>query len=338
MENKRVEQPRNAPNARRRERVQPKEVRVEDEENYGAGFDEEDDRDSVVSNKRRAGRFREVRNREDNNPGSIKMKIPSFQGKSDPKAYLDWEKNVEFVFDCYSYSELRKVKLAAIEFSDFAIVWWDQLVINRRRNREPSIDTWEEMKRVMRKRFVPSYYYRELYNKLQSLRQDNRSVEEYSKEMEVALIRANVEENREATMARFLAGLNREIQNAVELQHYVELEDMVHMAIKIENQFKRRDNTRASHSPSTSTWKPNQWKKDEKQSTSKLKTEQKQEATSHVPQGLSMLKHPRLYKLQWLNDSGEIRVNKSMRMSFPRKHHMGYLQSKGLTIKLILFP
>ena len=28
-------------------------------------------------------------------------------------------------------------------------------------------------------------------------------------------------------MARFLAGLNREIQNLVELQHYVELEDMV---------------------------------------------------------------------------------------------------------------
>ncbi|XP_031377624.1 uncharacterized protein LOC116193034, partial [Punica granatum] len=213
------------------------------------------------------------------------MKIPSFQGKSDPEAYLEWEKKVEFVFDCYSYSELKKVKLAAIEFSDYAIVWWDQLIINRRRNREPPIDTWEEMKRVMRKRFVPSYYYRELYNKLQSLRQGNRSVEEYFKEMEVAMIRANVEEDREATMARFLTGLNREIQNAVELQHYVELEDMVHMAIKIENQFKRRGNTRASQSPSTSTWKPNQWKKDEKQSTSMLKTEQKQEATGHVPQG-----------------------------------------------------
>ncbi|XP_031376081.1 uncharacterized protein LOC116191022, partial [Punica granatum] len=203
------------------------------------------------------------RNREDYNLGSIKMKIPSF----------------------HSYSELKKVKLAAIEFSDYAIVWWDQLMINRRRNREPPIATWEEMKRVMRKRFVPSYYYRELYNKLQSLRQGNRSVEEYFKEMEVAMIRANIEEDREATMARFLAGLNREIQNTVELQHYVELEDMVHMAIKIENQFKRRGNTRASQSPSTSTWKPNQWKKDEKQSTSMLKTKQKREATSHVPQG-----------------------------------------------------
>ncbi|KAA8538782.1 hypothetical protein F0562_025474 [Nyssa sinensis] len=37
----------NDPNVRRRGRVQPREVRVEDEEPYGAGFDKEDDRDSV---------------------------------------------------------------------------------------------------------------------------------------------------------------------------------------------------------------------------------------------------------------------------------------------------
>ena len=103
------------------------------------------------------------------------------------------------------------------------------------------METWEEMKRVMRKRFVPTYYYRELYNKLQNLKQGNRSVEEYYKEMEVSMARANIEEDREATMARFRAGLNREIQNVVELQHYVELEDMVHMATKIENQLKRRN-------------------------------------------------------------------------------------------------
>ena len=49
-----------------------------------------------------------------------------------------------------------------------------------------------------------------------------------------AMIRVNVEEDQEATMARFLASLNREIANVVELQHYVELEDMVYMAMKAE--------------------------------------------------------------------------------------------------------
>ena len=48
------------------------------------------------------------------------------------------------------------------------------------------------------------------------------------------MIRVNVEEDREATMARFLNGLNREIADKVELQHYMEIEEMVHKAIKIE--------------------------------------------------------------------------------------------------------
>ena len=35
--------------------------------------------------------------------------------------------------------------------------------------------------------------------------------------MEIAMIRTNVEEDREATMARFLLGLNREIRRDVAL-------------------------------------------------------------------------------------------------------------------------
>ena len=154
-------------------------------------------------------------------------------------------------------------------------------MLNKRRNREPSVETWEEMKRVMRKRFVPTYYYRELYNKLQNLRQGNRGVEEYYKEMEVSMARANIEEEREATMARFLVGLNRQIQNVVELQHYIELEDMVHMAIKIENQVKWRDNTNTCSEPNpiSSTWKSNQWRKEDKPPNGNPKIEQEEEVT-----------------------------------------------------------
>jgi hypothetical protein len=211
------------------------------------------------------------------------MKIPSFQGRSDPEAYLEWEKKMEFVFDCHNYSETKKVKLAVIEFSEYAITWWDQLVINRRRNRERPIDTWEEMKVVMKKRFIPSYYYRELYKKLQGFRRGSRIVEDYYKEMEIAMICANVEEDREATMARFLLGLNREIHDNVEMQHYVELEDMVHMAIKVEQQLKRGSGTRAGHNSSSSSWKSSHAKPLDK--SQMPKPEPKSATTSHVPQG-----------------------------------------------------
>ncbi|KAL6348520.1 hypothetical protein AAG906_013140 [Vitis piasezkii] len=97
---------------------------------------------------------------------------------------------------------------------------------------------------------------RDMVGGLKSLTQGNRSVEDYYKEMEIAMIRANVEEDREATMARFLVGLNQEIANLVELQHYVELEDMVHMAIKIKNKLKRKGSATRQNPSLGSSWRP----------------------------------------------------------------------------------
>jgi hypothetical protein len=64
--------------------------------------------------------------------------------------------------------------------------------------------------------------------------QSSNSVEEYQKELKVAMIRANVNEDDEVTISRFLNGLNRDVTNVVELQSYVELEELVHLAIKVE--------------------------------------------------------------------------------------------------------
>ena len=122
-----------------------------------------------------------------------------------------------------------------------------------------------------------------LYKKLQGLRQGSWSVEDYYKETEIAMIRANVEEDREATMARFLLGLNWKIQDKVEMQHYVELEDMVHMAIKVEQQLKMGDGSRAAHNSSSTSWKLSYNKQMDKSQTSK--SEPKSTNTSHVPQG-----------------------------------------------------
>ncbi|XP_024042726.1 uncharacterized protein LOC127899879 [Citrus sinensis] len=86
--------------------------------------------------------------------------------------------------------------------------------------------------------------------------------------MEITIIRANVEEDREATMARFLNGLNREIANKIELRHYVEIEEMIHKTIKIEQQLKRRGNSHAAPSSSSTPWKPSYVKRDERPQTS----------------------------------------------------------------------
>ena len=68
------------------------------------------------------------------------------------------------------------------------------------------------MKDVMRAHFVPTYYNRDLFQKLQLIKQGTKSVEEYYKEMEISMIRGNITKDDDQTMARFLNGLNHPIK------------------------------------------------------------------------------------------------------------------------------
>ena len=145
---------------------------------------------------------------------------------------------------------------------------------------------WNEMKVVMRKRFIPNHYYRDLHNKLQGLIQGSKSVDEYYKEMEIAMIWANVGEDHEATMARILNGLNHDIANIVELQHYVKMEDLLHMAIKVERQLRRKGSrSNTNFGQSSSSWKSN-WRKDDVvTSKPKVETTKKKEDIVVVNKG-----------------------------------------------------
>jgi len=73
-------------------------------------------------------------------------------------------------------------------------------------------------------------------------------VEEYYKEMEMALVRANIEEETKDTMAHFLNGLNPDIRDVVELQKYVEWDDLLHKAVRVEQQLKRKSVVRRNSS------------------------------------------------------------------------------------------
>jgi hypothetical protein len=79
-------------------------------------------------------------------------------------------------------------------------------------------------------------------------------MKEYHKELEVVMIKAKVIEDEEVTMSRFFSGLNKDIANVVELQPYMDLKDLIHLAIKVEKQMKRKSSAR----PRTySGWKMN---------------------------------------------------------------------------------
>ncbi|KMQ77139.1 hypothetical protein BPMI_01675c [Candidatus Burkholderia pumila] len=143
------------------------------------------------------------------------------------------------------------MQLAVVEFSGYARSWWNKIMADKRRNRERPFLTWEEMKETMRKRFVPNYYIRDMYNKLQRITQGNRTVSDYHREIEVALTRLQIVEDDEAAMARFLGGLRKEIANVVEMQDYGDVEEMYQKALKVERQLKEKGPNRTSGSYST---------------------------------------------------------------------------------------
>ncbi|XP_060196232.1 uncharacterized protein LOC132625623, partial [Lycium barbarum] len=241
--------------------------------------------------------------------------------------------------------------------------------------------------------------------RLRRLEQGTMTVDEYFKAMDMAMIQANCVEDEEATMARFLNGLNKEIADVVEIQQYVTLDELVDMAVKLEKQIKRKQQASSWRSqPNTNSKKP--WPKqdvtsrpqegkgkakvDEKEGARKIldgeneskKSEKDEEeggvseddvelpfndslvavvrrimainlgvnseeqrenifhtrcgirgrtcsmiidsgscanvVSSHLVDtlGLACMKHPKPYRLQWLNDSGELKVNKQCMISF----------------------
>ncbi|RDX82453.1 hypothetical protein CR513_36755, partial [Mucuna pruriens] len=108
------------------------------------------------------------------------------------------------------------------------------------------------MEAIMRRRFVSSYFHKDLHTKLQCLSQGSKSVDDYHKEMDMAMIRANIVEDQEATMIQFLNGLNRDTADV----SIYRASRMVHQEIKVEQQLKRKNSLKNSNSGSF-PWKNN---------------------------------------------------------------------------------
>lgn len=114
------------------------------------------------------------------------------------------------VCDWHNYSNENKVILAAVAFIDYAISWWDQLVLTRRRKNELPISNWEGMKAIMRRMFVSSHYYKDLHLKLQSVKHGSKSMEEYHKEMEIAMIQPTLRKiEMQPWLASFVVSVQR---------------------------------------------------------------------------------------------------------------------------------
>ena len=98
------------------------------------------------------------------------------------------------------------------------------------------------------------------------------------------MIKADVDEPVDATMARFLSGLNRDIQDRMELQEYGTMEQMLHKAILIEQQVKRKSYSKPAFALKPSfTPKPSY--QDKGKSSATTNTTLKTDAPARVDKG-----------------------------------------------------
>jgi len=161
----------------------------------------------------------------------IKVALPYFEGKYDPHAYIE-----------------REVRVASSVFTNYALTEWKHLC---RFGKAPQ--SWKDMKRHFRDVFVPEYYSEILFARMQSMKQQSKTVAEYLDKLKLCLLRCGLEVNDELLEHRFLQGLNVEIQNVLVDKHYKTFDELFDLACDSEITLKKdlTNNIEACVSPIT---------------------------------------------------------------------------------------
>ncbi|KAL9669776.1 hypothetical protein QQ045_007325 [Rhodiola kirilowii] len=141
----------------------------------------------------------------------------SSSGEEDPVDYgRDEEKNR---YDkVMGVPKNKQVKMVAIRLKGTAAVWWDKLVVQRRRQGKAPIRTWRRMKQLMLDRFLPEDYEQILYKLYLDCVQGRHSVAEYTAEFLRLSKRNELKETDNQKVAKYISGLKVTIQEKMGLQ------------------------------------------------------------------------------------------------------------------------
>lgn len=168
------------------------------------------------------------------------LELPEFTGDGDAEDFLDWVRQMEKVFDYKGFDEQKAYKVANLKLTRYASLWFENLRAKRLREDEPRINTWNELKRQLRKRFLPREFIQDQFLKLNHLEQKNLSVAEYTKEFEKLCMLCDLQEKEEMKIGRYIKGLTPSISHKVETSNYVFFDDVLRLAERFEKQEKEK--------------------------------------------------------------------------------------------------
>ena len=147
--------------------------------------------------------------------------------------FLNWLNMVEHVFGYYDPSEHKKVKLVAIKMCNNASIWWENFKRQRERVGKKNIQTWEKIKKELKRKYLSFNYRKDIYLKIHNFKQQDFSVEEYLAKFVNWIIKGDLQEAEEICIAHYIVGLRNDIARVIFLKPYHSLQDVMKLALKI---------------------------------------------------------------------------------------------------------
>ncbi|XP_022897834.1 uncharacterized protein LOC111411547 [Olea europaea var. sylvestris] len=178
------------------------------------------------------------------NPYHHRARVWEHRGREDHNVDLSFrvdlpEFSVEQIFEYKEVPDCVKVKLVATKLKGRASAWWEQLKRSRERQGKSKITNWEKMKKKMKGHFLPLDYTQTLFQRLHSLRQGARSVNDYTEEFYQLVARNDLSETEEQIVARYLGRLRQPLQDVLSLHSLWTVSEAYQRALTIAKQQSR---------------------------------------------------------------------------------------------------
>jgi Retrotransposon gag protein len=126
--------------------------------------------------------------------------------------YLDWATAIDEILSLKEAPPDKQVSLITIRFRDRAAAWWQSYRYRRYLDGLPLLNGWRELKQEMTKEFLPLNFRQTLYQPLQWLIQESKSVEEYTMDFYRLVACNQLRESPKQLVARYLHGLQPAIR------------------------------------------------------------------------------------------------------------------------------
>ena len=132
------------------------------------------------------------------------------------------------------------VKHSVTRLKGHAVLWWDELQAERRRNGKQKIKSWDRMVSKLKAKFIPKDYQINLFRRFQNLRQKSLSVKEYIEEFYRLNIRVGQKENEDEKTTRYINGLRYEIQEEINMMSVSKVKDSYQATLKAEEKLAKK--------------------------------------------------------------------------------------------------